>query len=280
MPRGMKISQVKNDNSFETRHIRSIFKTDEFLKANTNGLLYAQKYYEAEGHTTIPLLSEYDGLCFIFDYYRLDASEKDFADSTALIATKLKTHYANVSDKMGYKNSAPEVLINYLGYDALGKNQFNKAQAFFELNIEGYPVSSNVYNSYADYFLARKDTINAISNYKKALRLNSNAETQIKLNALTIKGTSIPATVDLQKYVGVYVLEAYNVPMTLEIRDTKLWAIVPGQNDSELHPLSQNVFTVTGQQGYTITFQMDGDEPKGFTSVQPNGTFKAVFKSK
>lgn len=278
IPKGMTISQIKNDNSFETQHIRSIFKLDEFLKANTNGLLYAQKYYETEGHNTIPLLSEYDGLRFIFDYYHLDATEKDFADSTALIASKLKTHYVNVSDKMGYKNSAPEALINYFAYDALGKNQFNKAQALFELNIESYPVSSNVYDSYADYFLAKKDTINAISNYKKALQIKNNAVTQIKLDALITKETSIPVTVDLQKYVGVYVLETYNISIILEIRDAKLWAVVPGEDDSEFQLLSENVFTVKGKQGYTITFQMDGDKPKGFTSVQPNGTFQAVFK--
>lgn len=278
IPRGMTISQIKNDNSFETQHIRSIFKLDEFLKANTNGLLYAQKYYENERHNAVPLLSEYDGLRFIFDYYHLDATEKDFADSTALIASILKTHYVNVSDKMGYKNSAPEVLINYFAYDALGQNQFNKAQALFELNIESYPVSSNVYDSYADYFLVKKDTINAISNYKKALQIKNNAVTQIKLDALITKGTSIPVTVDLQKYVGVYVLETYNIPIILEIRDAKLWAIVPGQEDDEFQMLSENVFTVKGKPGYTVTFQMDGDKPKGFTSVQPNGTFQAVFK--
>ncbi|MBN8706360.1 MAG: alpha/beta hydrolase [Bacteroidetes bacterium] len=278
MPRGMTLSQVKNDNSFETQHIRSIFKLDEFLKENTNGLLYAQKYYETDGHNTIPLLSEYDGLRFIFDYFHLDATENDFADSTAFIASKIKTHYANVSDKMGYKNSAPEALINYFAFDALGNNQFNKAQALFELNIESYPESSTVYESYAAYFLAKKDTINTISNYNNALQIENKAETQLKLNALLTKETSNPVTVDLQKYVGVYVLETYNISIILEIRDAKFWAIAPEQDDSELQMLSENVFTVKGNNGITVTFQMDGDKPKAFTSVQPNGTFQAVFR--
>lgn len=280
MPRGMTISQLKKDNSSETQHIRSIFKFDEFLKTNTNGLLYAQRYYEAERHNTIPLISEYDGLRFIFDYYHFDATEKDFADPTASIAAKLKTHYVNVSEKLGYKNSAPEALINYFAYEALGKNQYDKAQALFELNIEWYPKSSNVYDSYADYFLAKKDIANAVKYYKKALQINDNPETQRKLDALIKKETSVSETVDLQKYAGVYVLETYNIPITLEIRDAKLWAKVSGQEDDELQLLSENVFTVKGKQGYTITFQMDGDKPKGFTSVQPNGTFKAVFKNR
>ena len=281
MPKGMTISQLKKDNSIETQHIRSIFKLDKFLKANTNGLRYDQKYYETERHNTTPLISEYDGLRFIFDYYNLDATEKDFADSTPLIASKLKTHYANVSEKMGYKNSAPEAFINYFAYDALGKKQYNKAEALFKLNIEWYPKSHNVYDSYADYFLAKEDTTNAITNYKKALQIETNDITQRKLDALVTKETPIiPANIDLHKYVGVYVLETYNIPIILEIRDDKLWAKVQGQEDDEFKWLSENVFTVKGKQGYTITFQIDNNKPKEFTSVQPNGTFHAIFKNK
>lgn len=280
MPRGMTLSQLKNDNSFETQHIRSIFRLDEFLKANTNGLLYTQKYYETDGHNTIPLISEYDGLRFIFDYYHFDATEKDFADSTALIASKLKTHYTHVSEKTGYKNSAPETFINYFAYEALGKKQYNKAKALFELNMEWYPESSNVYDSYAGYFLAVKDTVNAIANYKKALDIQNNIETQRKLDVLITKEAPVSTTADLQKYAGVYVLETYNISIVLEIRDAKLWAKIPGQGDDEFQLLSENIFTVKGKQGYTVTFQMAGDKPQGFTSVQPNGTFKAVFKNK
>lgn len=281
MPKGMSMSRLKRDNSNETQHIRSIFKLNKFLKSNTNGLLYSNKYYESERHNTLPLLCEYDGLRFIFDYFHLDLSEKDFADTTALIASTLKTHYLNISENMGYKNAAPEALINYLAYDALGKKYYNKAKALFELNIEWYPESSNIYDSYADYYLTQKDTALAIANYKKALQFNNNASTFGKLNAIsTTPSKAFHVTIDyLMRYTGIYILGAYNIDMKLEIRDDKLLAIVPGQADSELIPISENVFTVKEQQGYTITFQMNGQKPKGYTSVQPNGTFEAVFKN-
>lgn len=279
LPKGMKLSQLKNDKSIETQHIRSIFKLDEFLKANTNRLYYGSKYYENETHNTVPLISEYDGLRFIFDFYLFEATEKDFTDSTASIASKLKTHYENVSEKMGYMNAAPEAFINYFAYEALSKQYFTKAKALFELNIEWYPESSNVYDSYADYYLAKKDTVNAITYYQKSLQIKDNAETQKKLDFLTNKKTTNSATVDLPKYAGVYVLENYNISIILEIRDNKLFAIVPGQEDDEFEFQSEHIFTVKGKQGYKVTFEMDGDKPKGFTSVQPNGTFKAVFKN-
>ncbi len=59
----------------------------------------------------------------------------------------------------------------------------------FKLNIEWYPESSNVYDSYADYYLAQKDTANAVTNYQKALQIKDNTETRSKLNALNNKGT-------------------------------------------------------------------------------------------
>jgi uncharacterized protein len=280
LPKGMKLSQLKKDKTFETQHIRSIFKLEKFLKANTNGLIYGSKYYENETHNTVPLISEYDGLRFIFDYYLFDASEKDFTNSTASIASKLKTHYAKVTEKMGYKNAAPEAFINYFAYDALGKQYYNKAKALFELNIEWYPESSNVYDSFADYYLAQKDTANAVRNYQKALQIKDNTETRSKLNSLTNKGTIKSATVDLQKYAGVYVLETYNISIVLEVRDTKLFSKIPGQPSAEFEFLSEHIFTVKGKQGYKVTFQMDGDKPTGFTSVQPDGIFKAGFKNK
>lgn len=280
LPKGVELSQLKSDKSFETQHIRSIFKIDEFLKANTNGLIYGSKYYENETHNTVSLISEYDGLRFIFDYYLFDATEKDFTDSTDLIALKLKTHYENVSEKMGYKNTAPEAFINYFAYEALGKQHYNKAKALFELNIQWYPESSNVYDSFADYYLTQKDTANAVTNYQKALQIKDNTETRSKLNGLTNKGAIKSANIDLQKYAGVYVLETYNISIVLEIRDNKLFAKVPGQEDDEFEFQSEHIFTVKGKQGYKVTFEMDGNKPKGFTSIQPNGTFKATFKNR
>ncbi|MFM9911776.1 MAG: alpha/beta hydrolase [Chitinophagaceae bacterium] len=280
LPGGMTVSQLKNDNSPETQHIRSIFKLNDFLKANKNGLLYSHKYYQAERHNTVPLLSEYDGLRFIFDYYFFDANEKDFMDSTALIASKLKKHYAKVSGEMGYKNAAPEALINYLAYDALGKNHNTKSKELFELNREWYPESSKVYDSYADYYLAKKDTINTIENYKKALLIKNDTIILKKLEAVTNQKQPGISINDLQKYAGIYTLVDFQLDIALVVRGGKLLAVMPGQADDEFQLLSENVFTVKGKQGYTITFELSGDKVISFTSVQPNGTYKATFKNK
>jgi uncharacterized protein len=279
MPKGMTLSELEKDNSTETQHIRSIFKLDKFIKNNpTTGLKYFHKYYENENHVSVPLISEYDGLRFVFDYYLLDIAEKDFTDSSSFIATKYKQHYDKVSKETGYKNAPPEAFINYLGYDALSKKQYSRAEALLKLNIENYPNSNNVYDSYADYLVAKQDSINAVTYYKKALAIKNDAATQHKLEAITNSEKFTLSKNELQKYAGVYILETYKIEVELGIRGDKLWAKVTGQEDDELTPLSKDVFNVKNKQGYTITFQMGGDRAIAFTSVQPNGTFKAILK--
>ncbi len=279
MPKGMNLTKLEKDKSTETQHIRSIFKLDNCMKASSNtGLKYSLKYYEKESHASVPLISEYDGLRFIFDYYLIDITEKDLKDSTSIIATKYKQHYNKISNEMGYKNAAPEAFINYIGYDALLKKQYDRAEALFQLNIENYPGSNNVYDSYADYSMAKHDSINAIRYYKKALAIKNDVAIQSKLNALTHSQKFALSGNELEKYAGIYILEAYNIEVNLEIREGKLLAKVPGQGDDELTPVSKNVFTVKNKQGYTITFQMGGSRADAFTSVQPDGIFKAILK--
>lgn len=279
MPKGMTLSKLKADKTSETQHIRSILKLNEFLKTTNNGLKHAQAFYEKEKHNTVPLISMYDGLKFVFDYYLFDATEKDFADSSALIAKKLQRHYENISKEMGYSLFPPEAFVNYLGYDALGKRQYNKAGALFELNMKGYPLSSNVYDSYADYLIAKKDTASAIPFYKKAIAIKSNPLTVQKLNALIKQEAFMLTPEELQKYKGTYTLEVYKIDIILTLQGGKLMANVPGQPADEFVPVSKDVFTLKGKQGYTITFKMNGNKPLEFTSVQPNGTFTAIFKN-
>jgi predicted alpha/beta superfamily hydrolase len=279
MPEGMTLEQMKKDTSSDTRHIRSIFELDKFLKANTqNGLKYASRYYSDDNHGSVPLASEYDGLRFIFDYYRFNLVMKDFTDSSDALVTKLKKHYATVSKEMGYKVSPPELSINALGYDAMSKKYYTRSAAFFEMNIANYPNSNNVYDSYGDLLATEKDTLNAIVYYKKALAIQDNAATKQKINVLEGKEVLKLTQLELQQYAGVFDLEGFAVAVTLQVKDGVLWASVPGQEDSQLVPLSPGTFTVKDKTGYTIHFDMDGDKILGFTSVQPNGTFKAHVK--
>ena len=160
----------------------------------------------------------------------------------------------------------------------MNNKNFTKAAALFKMNIDNYPNSSNVYDSYGDLLAAEKDTANAIVNYKKALAIQENAYTKQKLNVLEGKGSFKLTQQELQKYAGVFDLDSISVAITMQVKNDELWAQVPGQGDFQLVPVSPGTFSVKNMSGYEVSFQTEGDKVIGFTSVQPNGTFRAHIR--
>ena len=279
MAEGMTLEKLKKDTSSDTRHIRSIFALDKFIKSNSqNGLKYASKYYGDDDHGSVPLISEYDGLRFIFSWYRFKFLPSDFSSPGIEVVQRMKKHYQNVSKEFGFKVSPPEMQINGLGYFMLSQKHLDKAAALFEMNVENYPQSGNTYDSYADALLAKKDTTAAIANYKKAYAITKGEETKQKLDKLEGKSTFTLTTKELEKYVGAFEFESIALTATTLIKGNALWVSVPGQGDFELVPLSTDAFTIKGMSGYKIQFEMAGNKPVGLTSTQPNGTYKAHVK--
>jgi tetratricopeptide (TPR) repeat protein len=77
--------------------------------------------------------------------------------------------------------------LNSLGYRLLNAKKFNDAIRVFQLNIEAYPQSSNVYDSLAEAYMNDGNKPLAIVNYQKSLQLNPKNRNAIvylqKLNA-------------------------------------------------------------------------------------------------
>ncbi len=69
-----------------------------------------------------------------------------------------------------------ESAMNRLGYSYLGRGQVREALALFRLNIESYPRSSNVYDSYAEALMADHQYDLAIQNYTRSVELNPGNE--------------------------------------------------------------------------------------------------------
>jgi predicted alpha/beta superfamily hydrolase len=185
MEEGMDIKTVEQDTSIDSKHIRGILKLQAAFEKNMqNGLKYRGKYYPDDTHGSAPFITEFDALRFFFDFFPLRLGMKDFTDSTGALATKYQNHYANLSKKMGYSIKPDEMEINYMGYDFLGRKIYKSAESLFKLNVTYYPESYNVYDSHADYLIARGDKPNAIIQLKKALSIKENKESRRKLTEL------------------------------------------------------------------------------------------------
>lgn len=185
MDGGMDIKRVKKDTSLATKHIRhALLLQDAFEKNKQNGLRYKGRYYPEDTHGSAPLIAEYDAIRFFFDFFPLRLGMKDLTDSTGALVQKYKDHYANLSKKMGYLIKPDETEINFIGYDFLGRKLWKTAEGFFKLNLQNYPGSYNVYDSYADYLIATGDKQNAILQLKRALAIQENPVSRKKLTDL------------------------------------------------------------------------------------------------
>jgi predicted alpha/beta superfamily hydrolase len=190
MPPGMDTSRVRQDTTSITHHIRSILKfTDNLKKHPSNNLKWAYKYYPEDDHPSVPPIAEYDGLRFIFakNKFPHNQPQPQYFDK-AYTASNLKeliiAHYKLLSEEMGYQVKPSESLINMLGYTFLQQKDNERAFMFFDININYYPGSFNVYDSMGDYYLANNNKTNAITYFKKALAMKYRAEIKDKLDKL------------------------------------------------------------------------------------------------
>ncbi|WP_080053958.1 alpha/beta hydrolase [Spirosoma aerolatum] len=194
MESGMDTLRVQADTSGSTKHIRSILALNHLLKANgQTGLRYQGKYYDLDDHSSVPLITEYDALHFIFDAYRLKLTDQDYEQDNTQLADKLTTHFRAASRQLGYLVKPPEALVNELGQYMVSQKKFKKAESLFKLNVANYPASFNAYDSYGDYFVVQKDTVNARTNFQKALSVKEAPATRKKLAALQAPSSPSPS---------------------------------------------------------------------------------------
>lgn len=131
---------------------------------NTSGIHWSYKYYPDDSHSSVPLISEYDGLRFIFADFTPDF------EKIGMDPDLLNSHFAQ------YRMPAPEGVVNDFGYQALNKKDITLAERYFQMNIDAYPLSANVYDSMGELMLNKGDTTQAVQFYQKSLDLDPNNE--------------------------------------------------------------------------------------------------------
>jgi tetratricopeptide (TPR) repeat protein len=133
------------------------------------------RYFEDEDHMSVPILSLYYGLLFVFDGYNLPPAIL-YGESSALIA-----HFERVSDRLGITLLPPENLVNGMGYQMLYSEQdVDKAVELLTLNTVNYPESFNAYDSLAEAYMVNGDKAVAITNYEKSLELNPDNQNAVE----------------------------------------------------------------------------------------------------
>lgn len=139
--------------------------------------------------------------------------------------------YRKIKDSSDYHLDENE--MNLAGYGLLQSDRAEAAAAVFKLNVEAFPKSFNVYDSYGEALLALGNKAEAIENYKKSIAINPGNENGVKvLKGLGVDTdaliTKVPITY-LELLVGEYVINNQSAEMNGD------WKIVFELVDGQLY---------------------------------------------
>lgn len=186
---GMEFDKALKDTTWMSLGLRSNITFLEAIDNLSHSSLTLQwKYYENEDHTSVPLITGYDGLNFLFSWHKLKGFERFLNPHQKTNGKDLRNlivnHYETLSDRFKMNVLPPEELLNMMGYGFLSHRENEKVYELFKLNIENYPNSPNAHDAMADYYLAENDTIKAISYIETALKISGSRYHKKRLNEL------------------------------------------------------------------------------------------------
>jgi CubicO group peptidase (beta-lactamase class C family) len=175
----------------------------------------------------------------------------------------IKSHYVELKKNEANGYNFSEDQLNQLGYHYLGNDKVDYAAAIFKLNVELFPKSSNVYDSYGEALLKLGDKEKAIENYKKSVEINPANEggiSVLKELGINTDGLFKEVIIDeniLQSYIGKYEL-APEFVITVSKDGSQMKAQATGQGEFEIYPRSENVFYLKVVEAQ-VTFNINED---------------------
>jgi len=123
--------------------------------------------YPRENHETSVLKSYFDGIRMIFEGWSYPRDPQTNALKGTL--EDVKAYYVGSGDRFGGNSTAPEAIVNELGYQYLRAGKTSEALAAFRLNAEQYPESANVWDSLGEGLQKAGNRSEALASYRKAV---------------------------------------------------------------------------------------------------------------
>lgn len=169
--------------------------------------------------------------------------------------------------------------MNVSGYQFLQSDRVKEAAAIFKINVEAFPNSFNVYDSYGEALLMLGDTSQSIENYKKSVKINPDNDNGIKiLNGLGINTddliTKVPVE-HLKLLAGEYKAtnQSREWKIVIEEKEGKLFGNDGGYR-YRLNPVGNDRF-INPDDGATLVFDTKDKEMITFV-IFGKVTFKKI----
>ena len=177
--------------------------------------------------------------------------------------TKALSFYQEVKDSDDFNLNEQE--MNIAGYQMLQSDRAKEAAFLFKLNVEAFPKSSNVYDSYGEALLVLGDKALGIENYKKSIKLNPNNPGGIKI--LKEHGVDVDALLVKVPVAHLKLLEGEYIALNQPKGMDKEWKIVFDEeqgvlfgNDNgyrySLNPIGEDKF-INPDDGASVDFNTE-----------------------
>ncbi|WP_298515318.1 alpha/beta hydrolase-fold protein [uncultured Kordia sp.] len=182
------INVLVKDATQRTEPFRAIHRFSKIASEIPSSTLeFAYQFYENENHGTVPLISIYDGMNYLYSWYKMSGQFIDVLRnpqaSVEAVENAFNERYNTLSKRMGYKVHPEEDLLNNLGY-AFMNNDPKKSFTVLSMLIEAYPKNANGYDSMSDYYISQGDIKNAIKYVRIAYTISGSNYHKKKLEGL------------------------------------------------------------------------------------------------
>jgi tetratricopeptide (TPR) repeat protein len=133
-------------------------------------------FYPNETHGSVATKAYYDGLRFLYPQWNAPEENRS--------AASIRSHYAAMSDRLGYDVQPPFGLVSDWAAEFLRKGLVDDAIEVSRINVGNFPANAWAHSNLADAHLRKSDRAAAIANYKKAIELApDNEDMKAKLAA-------------------------------------------------------------------------------------------------
>ena len=189
MPPGLTVEEVVNDEEESTDHIRALLRYAQIAEqSQASGLNFDWRYYDDNSHGSVALITEYDALRFLFDWYEPKQINHFFMpDATSSVEDVLDyvtNHFDQVSDRFGYTVPPPQAWVNMLGRSMTAWDRPDGTLAMYSLNVENYPNSRAAHYWLGDYYASQDDIENAKLHFSQAMAIGDAPQSAARLAEL------------------------------------------------------------------------------------------------
>jgi tetratricopeptide (TPR) repeat protein len=176
---------VKMNSHVERFVLRSGHLKNSLLLVTSGGVDYLPTNQSVDTITAASRKGDIDRLTILILDWIEKGSEPEWTPDDFLLALEflcgINVEAACESikaDRKRYLDQYPDLesRINRIGYNYVRRGELRKSLPIFRVNVELFPESWNVYDSYAEALLKNGDRESAISNYRKSLKLNPDSE--------------------------------------------------------------------------------------------------------